>query len=515
MILRSLLETRSSDVALSTLGSPASWLYQAFGALPTEAGVPISERTSIGLSAVWTCVNIRAGLVASLPLKVYKRLPNGGRELARDLREYRLLHDRPSTEDTAYSFRHKLGGNLLLWGNSYAQIETDGRGMLKALWPYHPGQVRIEYGSTRGDFHYIVTGQVGGDFVQQKVLPDDMLHLRGFCFEGLEGLSVIQNYRRGLGLAVATEVFASNFYKNGARQSGVLTMPGKLSPAAHERLSSSFNDKFSGSANAGKTILLEEGAKYQPLSVPQDDAQFIETRRMSRQEIAGLFRIPTMLVPGSDDKAATFASSEVFNRQLVDFTLRDDLTMWQNELNSKLFGTGDFYCEFDLRDLLRGDMAARAAYWKARWEVGSLNADEIRDDENENPIPNGDGKKYFVPLNYRDISQPVPVANPTTPTPDPAANAKPSGAAGRGYRRLLSNIIGDIKGWESFNAKRATAKIKGLLLEPLAADLNNQETPAQVLAECAEALALRAISLEDHHLDAELEQLVMKLKGTP
>jgi phage portal protein BeeE len=127
---------------------------------------------------------------------------------------------------------------------------------------------------------------------------------------------------------------------------------------------------------------------------------------MGRAEIAGLYGIPTMLLPGSDDKAATYASSETFNRQLVDYTLRDDLTMWQNELNSKLFANTDFYCEFDLRDLLRGDTAARAQYWKARWEVGSISANEIREDENENPIDGGD--KYYFPLNYGVVGEPIP-----------------------------------------------------------------------------------------------------------
>jgi HK97 family phage portal protein len=513
VILRSLLESRSSDVALSNLGSPSSWLAGILGGLPSEAGVPVSERNAIGLSAVWTCVNIRAGLLASLPLKVYQRMPDGGRRLARETREYKLLHDRPSLEDTSYNFRHKLSGNKLLWGNGYAQIETDGRGMLKNLWPYHPSQVRVSYGSSRGDFHYIVTGQVGGDFVQQKVMPGDMLHFRGFCHEGIEGLSVIQNYRRGLGLAAATEIFASNFYKNGARASGVLMYPKKLQEGSKDRLADSFDSKHTGTSNAGRTIVLEEGATYQPLSVPQNDAQFIETRRMSRAEIAGLYGIPTMLLPGSDDKAATYASSETFNRQLVDYTLRDDLTMWQNELNSKLFANSDFYCEFDLRDLLRGDTAARAQYWKARWETASINANEIREDENENPIEGGD--KYYYPLNYGVVGEPVPAVpstNKPTSTPDPAVNGSESKSIAKGYKKLFSNVISEIKSWDTFTAKRASAKLRGLVLEPIAADVEG-EIPVEKLSACADALALRAKALSEEQFDAELEQLVTQIRS--
>jgi HK97 family phage portal protein len=444
---------------------------------------------------------------------VYERMPNGGRRLARDKREYALLHDRPSLEDTAYTFRHKLMGNLLLWGNAYAQIETDGRGMLKALWPYHPSQVRIAYGAGRGDYHYIVTGQVGGDFVQQKVLPGDMLHLRGFCHEGIEGLSVIQNYRRGLGLAAATEIFASNFYKNGARPSGVLMYPRKLQEGSAARLSDSFDAKHGGTSNSGKTVVLEEGTTYIPLSVPQNDAQFIETRRMGRAEIAGLFRLPTMLVPGSDDKAPTYASGEMFNRQLLDFTLRDDLTLWQNEFNSKIFGYGDFYCEFDLRDLLRADDAGRAQYWKARWEVGSISANEIREDENENPIDGGD--KYYYPLNYGVVGEPIPAdpgTNKPTSTSDPAANGGESKGIAKGYKKLFSNVISEIKSWDTFTAKRASAKLRGLVLEPIAADVEG-EIPVEKLSACADALALRAKALNEDQFDAELEQLVTQIRS--
>jgi len=507
MIWREFLQSRTtSDTGLSTLGRPEGWLSSIFGGLPTEAGVTISERSSMSLSAVWTCVNIRCGLVASLPWKVYERLPTGGRRLARELREYEILHNRPSSEDTAYTLRHRLLGNLLLWGNCYAVIQTDGRGMVNALWPYHPEQVRVKYGLRRGEFSYIITGMINGEFTEMEVQKEDMIHLRGFSHEGLNGLSVIQNYRRGLGLAVATETFASNFYRKGAMSTGVLQYPGRLTKTGQQNLAQSFDEQHAGVENAGRTIVLEEGTKYIQLSVPQDDAQFIETRKMSRSEVAGLFRIPTMLVPGAEDKSPTYASSEVFNRQLVDFTLRDDLTMIQNEFNSKLFAGTNFYCEFDLRDLLRGDMAARAAYWKARWEVGSINADEIRDDENENPIAGGFGKKYYVQTSYRDISQPLPVVNPV---PSPALPVPKPPQSKAGMKKLFSNIVKEIRAWGTFNEKRAASKFKGSLVEPLAAELNCESE--KVIEYCSQSLASRALTLRDDLLEAELNWLAGQL----
>jgi phage portal protein BeeE len=118
MILDSLLHMRASDSGTSTMGNPAGWLFDSFGLVPSEAGILISERNAVGLSAVWTCVNIRAGLLASLPFNLYARTATGGRKLALNRREHTILHDRTSPEDTSYQFRHKMAVNWLLWGNA-------------------------------------------------------------------------------------------------------------------------------------------------------------------------------------------------------------------------------------------------------------------------------------------------------------------------------------------------------------------------------------------------------------
>lgn len=534
MILDSLLHLRADSAAgYSTLGNPAGWLFDSLGMVPSEAGVLVSERNAVGLSAVWTCINIRAGLLASLPFNLYAIAANGTRKLALNRREHTILHDRTSPEDTSYQLRHKLAVNWLLWGNAYAEIETDGRGALRYLWPYHPTHVRVVYGSTRGEYHYVVTGQGSdGAFVQHKVLPEDMLHLRGFCYEGVEGISVIQNYRRGLGLAMATEIFASNFYKNGAKASGVLTFPGRLSPEGKDNLTKSFQDKYEGSQNAGRTILLEEGAKYQQLTIPPNDAQFLETRMLGRAEIAGLFRIPTMLVPGSDDKAATYASSEIFNRQLVDYTLRDDVTMWEHEFSSKLFPDGDHACGFDLNDLLRADSVARAQYWFQRWQMGSISANEIRDIEGDNPIKGASGDKYYIQSGYVDANAPPPpppkpALAPGEPKPgesqdDPAQSppnrvAKPgkSGAMGNGFKTLFANVANELKTWQTFNPGRASAKLRGLLIYPMAAELLGdgpyEEGMESFITSCSDALAMRVRALEPEQFEAELGRLAAQI----
>lgn len=510
MILRSLLSHRSSDVPLMNINDArrGSLLYDIFTG--ADSGhIAINERTAMQLSAVWTCVNIRAGLLASLPLKVYQRLDRG-RRLAREHRLYKILHDRPSLEDTSYTWRHKLSSSNLLTGNGYGEIAYDNAGRVTAIYPWAKSAVRVEYGNRRGSFHYVVTDASGERVVQ----PEDMVHLRGFCHDGLEGLSVIQNHMRGLGLAVRTEMFAKNFYDNGARASGVLMYPGKLSQKASDNLLGSFNDKQQGVDNTGNTILLEEGTKYQQLTISPNEAQFLETRQFSRAEIAGIYRVPTMLVPGADSTPPTYASSESFMRYLVDVTLRDDLTLWQQELNAKLFAGTDYYCEFDLRDLLRADAAGRAALYKTYWEIGYKSADDIAADENDNPVPDGD--RRYVPMNYVPtdrVDEIIDAQNKAKQAPKPVpGQIEPSSPKGAreipaGYKLLFADTVKEIKQWESFSEKRAANKLLSIL-RPIAIDIAGMDGGAS-LAGYADKLAKRVRSVED--VEVEIARAVEEI----
>lgn len=509
MIVRALMNMRAtSDLPLLPLSQAfrGTWLWEALGG-GSGTSIAINERTAMQLSAVWTCVSIRAGLLASLPLKVYQR-QNRGRRVARELSIYKLLHDRPSPEDTSYSFRHKLASSALLSGNGYAELQYDRGGRLRALYPWPRHSVRVQLGTRRGEYSYLVTDTSG----ERTVDPSDMIHLRGYCPEGLEGESVIRNHRRSLGLAVRTEVFASNFYDNGARASGVLMYPGKLSDKGRSNLAESFDQSHAGTENAGKTILLEEGAKYQQLTIPPDDAQFIETRRLGRAEIAGLFRVPTMLVPGADTTPPTYASSESFMRYIVDFTLRDDLTMWQQELNSKLFPNSDYYCEFDLNDLLRADSASRAQFHKAMWEIGAKSENEIRADENENPIDGGD--RYFVPMNYIPLDKVDTLLDakqqPATQPPDQAQTdgTQPNDNPGvsRGLKTLLAGEISKLQEWgKDFSEARAAKRLETVLLA-IAIDAGKSERIA-----AGKAAELAAIVRGISDIPAAVDQIVKEI----
>jgi HK97 family phage portal protein len=517
MILRSLKEIRAtSDRPLMPLSDAfrGTWLWEALGGGPSD-GVAVNERSAMSYPAVWTCVNILSTAIASLPWKVYEKQEPRGRRTATELREYKIFHDSPSPEDTSFTFRHKMVGNLKLWGNAYAHKIYDGANRLSALY-HHPSQnVRVELGNRRGSFRYIVATQEG----EMAVNREDMIHLRGFTFDGIVGLSVIQQLRRSLGLNISTEVFAQNFYQNGARASGVLMYPGKLGDKARGNLTESFDEKHSGVNNVGKTILLEEGTKYQQLTIPQNDAQFLETRQFGRAEWAGIFGIPVMLVPGATTSTPTYASSESFMRYFVDFSLRGDITNIENEVNVKCFDDDPrYYNELDLRGLLRGNSAERAALYKAMFEVSAKSANDINDDEGENPVPGGD--RYYIPANnYTPVdridevinAQIKPKSEPTTPVVN-SRSGSGDGSIRPSYKRMLWAYINEVQGWKQYQEDKAAQRFLNSVLRPIADDIRPL-VDEKFLEGYAVSLAKRAKSLNGDSIEAELKRAIAEISA--
>lgn len=513
---------RSLPSYSSTLYQPAPWLSEALGAIPSESGVSVNERTAVTLSAVWSCVTIISSAIASLPLETYRRDDKGVRQKADDARIYGLLHDEPNSEDTSYTFWEKLLGSLLLYGNGYAELQEDGAGRIYALWPWPASMVQIALGQNRGDYQYIIR--------DRKIPKENMLHLRGFTYEGIIGLSPIQNMKRCLGLSVATEIFASHFYKNGAKSSGVLMYPGRLGEKGKTNLAESVQRHNEGLANAHKIMVLEEGAKYQPLTIPQDDAQFLETRKFSRAEIAGIYRVPAMLIPGADEKAATYASAEQMMRVFVDFCLRGWMENIEQELERRVLPPG-MECEFDTTEFMRADAQARASYYRSLWEIGVVNAGQIASLEGFTPPDNGD--TYYVPSNNFSPVHKIEaiIDSKIQATKQPAAPAKGEGEGGggdgtlqnprvtnprlpsrmitKGMKGLLASSLREIQGWEFFKEARAAAKLK-----PILRAMADEEVAAEpVIDAVADRLASRVRSLSpDGQVDAEVEAVAQEIQ---
>ncbi|MDO5390258.1 MAG: phage portal protein [Eubacteriales bacterium] len=355
----------------------------------SASGKRVNERTSMQMTAVYSCVRILSEAVASLPLNVYRYTENGGKEKAIDHSLYRLLHDEPNPEMSSFIFRETLMTHLLLWGNAYAQIIRNGKGEVVALYPLMPDRMTVDrdknghlyykYTKSGDDAPTIETGSVILD-------PSDVLHVPGLGFDGLVGYSPIAMAKNAIGLAIAAEEYGSKFYANGAAPSGVLEHPGTLKDPA--RVRDSWNSTFGGSSNSHKVAVLEEGMKYTPISISPNEAQFLETRKFQINEIARIFRVPPHMV--GDLEKSSFSNIEQQSLEFVKYTLDPWVVRWEQALYRTLLSEEEkkmLFFRFNVEGLLRGDYASRMNGYATARQNGWMSANDIRELEDLDRIP--------------------------------------------------------------------------------------------------------------------------------
>lgn len=364
-----------------------------FGGAQTYTGKSVTPATAMTTAAVYACVRIISETIASLPLHVYERVESGKRR-ATEFPLYSLLHDAPNSLMTSFEFREVMQAHLLLWGNAFAEIDYNGRGGIEALWPLQPAKMH-QIKQDKGKLYYQYERP---DHSVEWIPGDTLWHLRGLGSDGLYGYSPIQLMRNAVGVSLATEEFAGRFFGNGAQLGGVLRHPGVLGEPAFNRLQESWGERHGGLSNAHKTAILEEGMEYQQITIPPEDAQFLETRKFQVTEVARIFRVPPHML--ADLERATFSNIE---QQSIDFvvnTIRPWLVRWEQSIQQNLMLAryrSRYFTEFLVDGLLRGDIGSRyEAYAKGR-QNGWLSANDIRTFENMNEIDSGD--IYLVPLN--------------------------------------------------------------------------------------------------------------------
>jgi len=390
--------------ALYPLTNPSLW-RELFGITQSAAGPYVTPASALKNTAVMCAHRVLAESVGYLPLITYERIPGGGKKRATDLPLYSLLHDEPNRYMSSVTFRETLQGHLCGWGNAYAEIQWGAHGQPIALWPLLPNFVNPEV--REGTLRYWVT-LPDGQFTSMS--PDDLIHIPGLGFDGLRGYSPITMAREALGLAFAGEELAGRFYRNGPNVSGVLEHPGTLSEDAAKRLRESIERRHSGLSNAYRVMILEDGLKFTQ-SMPLKDAQFLEGRKFQISEIARMYRIPPHMLADLD--RASWGNIEHMSLEFVIFSLGPWLRKWEQELNRKLFSAQArkrYFIEFNVDGFLRGDLKSRYdAYAVARLN-GWMNANDILELENRNPIPGGD--VYWQPMNVGVLGAPAPVPEP-------------------------------------------------------------------------------------------------------
>lgn len=364
----------------------------------STSGALVNQRSAMQISAVYACVRVLAESIAGLPLHVYQCGKNGNREKAADHSLYFLLHDEPNPEMTSFVFRETLMTHLLLWGNAYAQIIRDGRGVVVALYPLMPDRMRVDR-DENGQIYYRY--QLGADESHLDkagtvdLSPKDVLHIPALGFDGLVGYSPIAMARNSIGMAIACEDFGASFFRNGAAPSGVLEHPGVLKNP--EKLRAAWEAQYGGSRNSGRVAVLEEGMKFNPIEIPPEQAQFLETRKFQVDEIARIFHVPPHMI--GDLERSTFSNIEQQSLEFVKYTLNPWVCRWEQALTRSLLSPKEkreYSIKFNVDGLLRGDYQSRMNGYAVGRQNGWMSANDIRKLENMDKISEEQGGDLYL-----------------------------------------------------------------------------------------------------------------------
>ncbi|MCA0944497.1 phage portal protein [Salipiger pacificus] len=372
---------------------------------------PAGSQSALRFSAAWAAVNILCQDVSKLPLNLYRKRPGGGRDLVTNHPVARLLK-RPNPWQTRLEFVRQLVLSMLLDGNGYALIERDGAARPVALIPVLPHRCQALQNEVTLELFYRLGG-VSRPIDQRPVVPGaDMIHVRWLSVDGIIGLSALTAARVGIETGLTMEGHARDLFKNGARPSGILSVPKRLTKDAAERIKAAWQAAY-GSGNAGRTAVLEEGAEWKGLTFSSVDAQFLEQRKFSVTEIARIFRIPPHML--ADLEKATFNNVEQSQAAYYRDTLMPILELLEASLSLAFDLSDDMVLEFEVDRLLRADTRARYETHRIAREWGLKTGNEIRIEEGMNPTEGGE--ILFAPLNMGDARNPQKREEPA-PTED-------------------------------------------------------------------------------------------------
>ena len=374
------------------------WYYPV-GAT-TATGVKVSEKTALKYLTVTACVSLISSDIAKLPLNLYRKRADGGKDLVTDHKLYDLLHNAPNPDTTSFNWREALQGHLLLWGNSFAFIDRDKSGRIKALWQLpDPSKVSIKRVGDNIVYQYDIDGE------KKTRTREQIFHIPGYGFNGIVGMSMINIASEAIGLGMAAEEFGSLYFGEGTHPAGVLEMDTILGDNKADFVKS-LKEGYAGLGKSHKIMVLENGLKYKPLTIPLNDAQFLETRDHQKIEICGMYHVPPhkIAVHGQN---SNYNNLEQENASYVDSCLMGWIVRWESNISLQLLTEAErrsgLFFEFVVQGLLRGDSKARAEYYNKIFQVGGITPNQIRAKENMNPVEGGD--ESFVMMNMIPLSQ--------------------------------------------------------------------------------------------------------------
>lgn len=383
--------TASGGITISTPDQLDAYLRSGS---ETGSGVSVSPEGSMRVAAVFACVRLISGAVATMPLHIKRRIDEDTREDASDTQLWQIMRRRPNKWQKPAQFRRMMQIHVLLRGNAYALKVYTGK-KLAALLPLDASRMRV---AQRDDLS-IDYAYTRSDGRQVHFRQDEILHLFGLTLDGFTGVTPLAYAREAVGLSLATERHGAQTFKHGARFAGVLTHPRKLGELGRSNLRESLDEYRSGGENEGKHLILEEGLSYEKVGMTAEDAQWIESRKFSRSDIAMFFGVPPHMI-GDVEKSTSWGSGIIEQTNgFVAYGLEEHLTMWEEAVTNDLNSDPDIYGRFNRAALVKGDLKARKEYYQAALQWGWMSPDEVRALEDMNPREDGEGGVYYDPPN--------------------------------------------------------------------------------------------------------------------
>jgi len=368
-----------------SIRDPEHWRNRDTGSL---TGGSVTANAVLSLPAVWACVNLLAGTLASLPMMVYRTDRSGARTLTTDHPLYRVLHDSPNSLQTALDFWEFMCASIELWGNGYARKIKSG-GKVVGLVPIMPDLPMVEnMGNGRLMYRWTEDG------TSYELTSDDVLHIRGFGGNPLGGMSTLAFGARTFGLAIAIDKAAGTTFKNGLRPSGVLKFEKFLTAEQRDVIETKLLEKYMGAMNAGRPMVLEGGTDWTQLGINPEDAQMLESRSFSVEEICRFFDVPPFMVGHSEKSTSWGTGLKEQTLGFQKFTLRRRAKRIEQSIEKQLLTPQDraagIVVEINMEGLLRGSSDERAAFYQSGLSNGWLNINQVCRLENLPPVPGGD-----------------------------------------------------------------------------------------------------------------------------
>jgi HK97 family phage portal protein len=390
-----------------------SSLVELLGGAPGTTGVTVTERNALRMAAVWRCVKLTSAVPSALPLHIYQRSDR--------TRATSTLMDDPHPEMPALELWRLSYVHRALWGNSYQQKIRNGAGQVVELWPITPDRVQVERVRVPGQPPtkvFTVTDDWG---VVHDLTSRDILHIPGMGYDGVTGVSPIRAANEAIGMGLAAERYGGKLFGSGSLMSGILQTEQRLDKDAADALKERWKAKVSGLSNAHDIAVLDSGASFQSVTMPNKDSQFIESRRFQVVEAARFFGVPLVFLFETEKSTSWGTGLEQQALGWIQFDMHPDLLApTEARLTKELLKPAGLFAEYSVEGILRGDTTSRSQFYRVMREVGAYSANDIRKLENRPPIPEGDS--YLQPVNLAPLGSDPTRQDPAPPDDDDDGN---------------------------------------------------------------------------------------------